>query len=484
MLFVTAQFALFLAALLLLLRVLPRRGWNGVLLAASLLFYGLWIPAYLPLLLVDIGVNYALLRRMLAAAPGTRARRGWLAASIVFTLALLLYFKYAAFLMDNAAPLVEAAVGVRFATPDILLPLGISFYSFQIISLAADAYASQGPAGDFRDELPIDGLARYALFVAFFPQLIAGPILRGAEFLPQLARGARPGRERTRQGLRLIASGVAKKVLLADFLLAPFVDPVFASAGVANRSFHWLAMYGFTFQIYFDFSGYTDMARGIAKLIGFELPENFEEPLLSRSPREFWTRWHVTLSRWLRLYLFLPISRALMRRGGPRWDRSAGGVALLVTMSLCGLWHGAGWPFVVWGAIHGVLLVVWRFPLGRDAGPIRARDLPAMVAFFHCFALSLVFFRCPDVAHALTYLQRLVVDNGLPGWPVLETGVVAICGALHVSERWLRVHGDAIAEALAASAAGAYGEALLFGLVAGAAVLASGAGGEFIYFQF
>ena len=484
MLFVTAQFALFLAALLLLLRLLPRRSWNGVLLAASLLFYGLWIPAYLPLLLLEIGVNYALLKRMLAAPPESRARRAWLVASVAFTLALLLYFKYAAFLVEGATPLVEAAIGSRLRTPEILLPLGISFYSFQIISLAADAYASEGPGGDFRDELPLGGLARYALFIAFFPQLIAGPILRGAEFLPQLARGARPSRERTRQGLRLIASGIAKKVLLADFLLAPFVDPVFASPDVANRIFHWVAMYAFTFQIYFDFSGYTDMARGIAKLIGFELPENFEEPLLSRSPREFWTRWHVTLSRWLRLYLFVPVSRALMRRGGPRWDRPAGGVALLVTMSLCGLWHGAGWTFVVWGALHGVLLAIWRFPLGRDAGPIRARDLPAMVVFFHCFALSLVFFRCADLSQAFVYLERLFAGAGPPGWPVLETGVVALCAALHVGERWLRVHADALAEALAAHAASAYLEALLFGVLAGAALLAAGAGGEFIYFQF
>ena len=479
MLFGTAQFVVFLAVLLLLLQVLPRRAWNATLLSASLLFYTLWIPAYLPLLLVDLGVNYVLLRRMLAAAPGSRARRAWFVTSIVFTLGLLLYFKYALFLVENALPFLTSLGMTGVELPEILLPLGISFYTFQIISLTADCYAAGSD-----DELPIGGLARYALYIAFFPQLIAGPILRGSEFLPQLAQGAQPNPERRRRGIWLLASGLVKKLVLADLLLAPFVDAVFASPGVANTAFHWVAVYAFAFQIYFDFSGYTDMARGIACWIGFELPENFREPFLSRSPREFWQQWHMTLSRWLRLYLFNPLSHALMRRGGPAWDAPAVPIALFVTMTICGLWHGAGWNFVLWGALHGVFLIVWRFPIGRDAGPIGWRDVPAILVFFHLFAITLVFFRVPQPDQAATFLVRLVSDNALPGWPVFETGVVILCAALHVAERAWRVHGHVVVHRLADTRWAPYAEAVVLGVLAGAVILSAGAGEEFIYFQF
>jgi D-alanyl-lipoteichoic acid acyltransferase DltB (MBOAT superfamily) len=480
MLFGTAQFALFLAALLLLLRFLPRRAWNATLLAASLLFYTLWIPAYLLLLLVDIGVNYLLLKRLLAAAPGSPARRRYLIASVVFTLGLLVYFKYAVFGVENLLP-VLAALGLEdVALPDILLPLGISFYSFQIISLAADAYGAETPA----DAPPVGSLARYTLFISFFPQLIAGPILRGSELLPQLERGPDPSSERRRRGIWLLASGLVKKIVLADFLLAPFVDSVFGSAGAGNRAFHWIAAYAFAFQIYFDFSGYTDMARGISCWIGYELPENFQEPYLSRSPREFWQRWHMTLSRWLRLYLFVPLSRLLIRRLGPRWEAAATPIGLLTTMTLCGLWHGAGWNFVLWGALHGLFLSVWRFPIGRDAGPIGWRDIPAILVVFHAVVIALVFFRLPDLDQVGRFLLRLAVDVPLPGWPVFETAVVVLCAGLHVAERAWRVRGDAFARALADLEWGRYAEALALGILAGAVVLTAAAGGEFIYFQF
>ena len=478
MLFGTAQFAIFLAALLVLLRVLPRSAWNGTLLAASLLFYTLWVPAYLPLLLLDIGINYALLKRMLAAAPGSSARRSLLVCSIVFTLALLLYFKYAVFLIESALPVLSALGATGVEVPEILLPLGISFYTFQIISLAVDSYTSEP------DELPVGGLGRYALYIAFFPQLIAGPILRGSEFLPQLASGAQPNSERRRRGIWLLASGVAKKIVLADFLLAPFVDSVFAAPGVGNSSFHWVAVYAFAFQIYFDFSGYTDMARGIACWIGFELPENFQEPFLSRSPREFWQRWHMTLSRWLRIYLFVPLSHTLMRRGGPRWDAPAVPLALFLTMTVCGVWHGAGWNFVLWGMLQGLLLATWRFPWGSDTGRVTWRDIPAIVVFFHLFALTLVIFRCKDLEQAGAFFERLFVATAIPGWPVLESAVIVLCVALHVAERAWRENADTHSRRLADTAWGPYAEALALGLLAGIATLAAGAGGEFIYFQF
>ena len=479
MLFVTFQFAVFFVALLLVLRLLSgqRSLWNPILLGASLLFYALWIPAYLPLLLADIGVNYVLLRGITASAPRSPQRRTYLAISIVFTLSLLLYFKYAAFLVESAMPLL-GQLASEVPVPEILLPLGISFYSFQIISLAVDTYRDDGPV--------VEGLSQYALYVAFFPQLIAGPILRGGELLPQLAAGAQPSAERMRRGAWLLALGVAKKVVLADFLLAPFADAVFEAPGVANARFHWIALYAFAFQIYFDFSGYTDMARGLALWLGFELPENFHEPYLARSPAEFWQRWHMTLTRWLRLYLFVPISRSLLRRtGGGRQDRWLLALAQLVTMSLCGLWHGAGWHFVAWGLLQGALLIVWRTPRrASDPDRITWADVPKILLFFHVFCVTLVFFRATDMPAAAEFLHGLFVPGEGSGWPRLAAGAVFLSAALHLLERYLRLRHERVQAWFAARPARAYLEAGLFGLVAGVAILVAGAGGEFIYFQF
>ena len=226
------------------------------------------------------------------------------------------------------------------------------------------------------------------------------------------------------------------------------------------------------------------MARGIALLLGFELPENFHEPYLSRSPQEFWQRWHMTLSRWLRLYLFTPIARALMRRGGSRLDRIALLVAQLVTMTLCGLWHGAGWNFVLWGALQGVLLVAWRRPKRSQTDRVRAADAPAIHLFYTLFCLTLVFFRCPDLTTALGFLEGLFVPGDLAGWPRLATASVLVCAALHFVERWARPQSASLQGWFAARPGAAYLEAAAFGLLTGIAIMVAGAGGEFIYFQF
>ena len=192
----------------------------------------------------------------------------------------------------------------------------------------------------------------------------------------------------------------------------------------------------------------------------------------------------MTLSRWLRLYVFVPLTHTLIRRGGPRWDAPSVPLTLLITMTICGFWHGAGWNFVLWGALHGVFLALWWFPLGRDTGPVTWRDVPAMILFFHLFAITLVLFRLPEQERATAFLLRLGEGNALGGWPVLEAGVIVLCALLHVAERGWRVHGDAIAQRLAGRVWRPYAEALVLGVLAGAAVLASGAGEEFIYFQF
>jgi len=467
MLFNTFQFAFFLVLVLVLYYGLPRRFQAPVLLGASLVFYTLWIPAYLLLLLLEIGVNYALLRGMLRS----RSRRPYLIAACVFTLGLLAWFKYAAMIVETLLPAL-AGFGWGFDVPEIFLPLGISFYSFQILALTIDAYR-----GELEEAPP---LGRYALFVCFFPQLIAGPILRGYEFMPQLERGGEPTWDRTRRGLWLIGVGLGKKVIVADYLLAPFVDMVFQEHAPSISSFHWIALYSFAFQIYFDFSGYTDIARGVALLLGFELPVNFMEPYLSRSPSEFWRRWHITLSRWLSDYLYIPL-------GGNRRGTARVYANLMITMLLGGLWHGASWNFVVWGGLHGLLLVVHR-ATGRKAVdtsvPLAWRDLPKVFVLFNVVCLIWVFFRAPDFAFAIRYLETLFSFHSPYGWPYIQVVVVLFCIGLHFAERSLRLRAPALRERLGRSWWGGFVEGGALGAIVGVAIMVAGVGGDFIYFQF
>ena len=467
MLFNSLPFAVFFVLVLLLHRTLPAPARAGLLLGASLLFYGLWVPAYLLLLVGEIVVNYALLR---AIARG-QARRMALGASVVVTLGLLAGFKYAALFVETVAPLLRGGFGFDPPVPEIFLPLGISFFSFQMLGAAIDVYR-----GDL--EAP-ESLSRYAVFVSFFPQLIAGPILRGAQLLPQLARGARPTPEQAQRGLWLIACGLVKKVVLADFLLAPFVDEIFRVPGIGSVPFHWVAAMSFAFQIYFDFSGYTDMARGLALLLGFEIPVNFLEPYLSRDPTEFWRRWHITLSTWLRDYLYIPL-------GGNRRGASRTLVNLLLTMLLGGLWHGAAWTFVIWGGLHGVLLVVHR-EWGKRRDPERAlglRDAPRIAATFLAVTVAWVFFRAASFEDANNFLLGMLGAGTGQGWPLFQTGVVALCAGLHGIERYARLNGARLREALSRPVWGPLVQAAGLGLVVGVVVAVSGSGGEFIYFQF
>ncbi len=467
MLFNSFQFAVFFAVVLLLHRSLPASRRNGLLLGASLFFYAMWVPAYLVLLLGEIGINYALLRTI---ARG-RHKRLALTASVVVTLGLLGGFKYAALAVGTLAPILQTGFGLDVPIPEIFLPLGISFYSFQMLGLAIDTYR-----GDLE---PPESLSRYALFVSFFPQLIAGPILRGREFLPQLARGARPTPERTQRGLWLIAFGLMKKVVLADFLLAPFVNDMFRVPGLGSAAFHWVGAFCFAFQIYYDFSGYTDMARGIALLLGFELPANFLEPYLSRDPSEFWRRWHITLSTWLRDYLYIPL-------GGNRVGPSRTLVNLLITMLLGGLWHGAAWNFVIWGALHGALLIVHRL-LGGRRDPDRSLtmgDVPRIAATFGVVSIAWVFFRAPTFADASAYLSGMLGAGDGTGWPLFQTGLVGICVGLHVLERVGRLRAPELRTALNRQWFGPLVQGAAYGVVVGLVIAVAGAGGEFIYFQF
>jgi alginate O-acetyltransferase complex protein AlgI len=380
-------------------------------------------------------------------------------------------FKYAALAVETALPVLRLVGLTKLQPPELLLPLGISFYTFEIISLSVDIYKRRGQLPSF---------TRYVLFVTFFPHLIAGPIMRGNELLPQFESGGVTDPVRTRRGLWLIASGLLKKCILADYLLSPFVNDVFGVPGAGSAPAHLLAVYSFAFQIYFDFSGYTDMARGLACLLGFELPHNFLEPYLSRSASEFWRRWHISLSRWLRDYLYIPL-------GGNRSGELRTGVNLMLTMLLGGLWHGAGWNYVVWGGLHGGLLMLERW-LGADRVPESAglcwRDVPRIVLMFHAVCLIWVAFRAPDLSTALTIWSALLTRSYFVSWPVLPLLIVGLCAGLHVAERALHARLPALQMRIAHAAWGPLFEGAALGAIVGASFVAAGAGAEFIYFQF
>jgi alginate O-acetyltransferase complex protein AlgI len=466
MLFNSPQFAIFFAVVFAAFVVSPKPHRLRVLLAASLLFYALFRPSYLALLLAILTVNYFLAWRMTKSAHPRR----YLLASIVVTLSTLGVFKYAAFALALGSPVLRA-FGPLPRLPELVLPLGISFYSFECISLSVDLY---------RGRLECPSFARYALFVTFFPHLIAGPIMRGNELLPQFELGGERTRERTRRGLWLFAVGLAKKVILSDFLLLPFVSEVFGVPGSMNGPCHLVAAYSFAFQIYFDFSGYTDMARGIASVLGFELPMNFEEPYLSRDPSEFWRRWHMTLSRWLRDYLYVPL-------GGNRRGPARAHVNVMLTMLLGGLWHGAGLNFVLWGGLHGLLLSAHRLFRGNrkaDTGRFGWSDLPKVILLFQAVCWAWVPFRASTWANTLAFWRGILGRGYLGGWPVVPLVIVCSCAALHVAERYFRTRLPAIHRKVDGAAWGPALEGGLLGAVVSASVLASGAGVEFIYFQF
>lgn len=467
MLFNSFTFAFFFVVVAAVLWSMPQRMRSGWLLTASLVFYASWIPQYVLLLLLEIGVNYVLLLGVVRSARP----KLYLTLSLAFSLGTLAYFKYADFLVSSSAPILEHLGFGAPEPPGVLLPLGISFVTFMMMGLAIDAHRHRG--------LHARSFSEYALFVTFFPHLIAGPILRGPELIPQLRRGGYLDAERARRALWLITTGLTKKIVFADTLLAPYANLVFTSPGFASAPEHLLAMYSFAFQIYFDFSGYTDMGRGCALLLGFELPMNFREPYLSRDPSEFWRRWHITLSQWLRDYLYVSL-------GGNRVRPARVYVNLFLTMLLGGLWHGAGWNFLIWGGFHGLLLVFHRLAGGsrHDAErPLAPADLVRIVLLFNAVCVLWVFFRAPTFEGATTFLSRLLAGPWAGPWPIFQCGVIAVCVGLHWLERVIRENRVRL---LAWTAAGVPGliESLAIGIAVGVVLLFGGFGGEFIYFQF
>ncbi|MEM9290878.1 MAG: MBOAT family O-acyltransferase [Acidobacteriota bacterium] len=326
------------------------RGRKLWLLVASYFFYAAWDPRFLVLIWISTGVDYAV-GRALAVTTNPRHRRLWLLLSLTSNLGLLGVFKYYDFFIESAVVFLDfLGLGSSLSTLSIILPVGISFYTFQTLSYTVDVYRCRLEAER--------SLLNLALFVGFFPQLVAGPIVRASEFLPQLKIPRRLEDSHFRWGAGLFAVGFIKKAVVSDNL-APIVDTFFAHPQEYPLSSAWLVSMLYGVQIYCDFSGYSDMAIGTAAFLGYRLPDNFYYPLLGSSPRAFWQRWHISLSTWLRDYLYIPL-------GGSRGSSARTYINLMITMVLAGLWHGAGWIYVLWGGIHGVALTLhraWRLNL-------------------------------------------------------------------------------------------------------------------------
>jgi D-alanyl-lipoteichoic acid acyltransferase DltB (MBOAT superfamily) len=403
--FLLAYFPLTLIVCFIITRQFGRERAIVWLVLASLFYYGWWEPSYVGLILASIAVNFATGRRIgTLDHTAARTRRVLLAAGISFNLVLLGSFKYANFFADTAASLT----GTESALMPLVLPLAISFFTFQQIAFLSDAYHRITSDYSFR---------HYALFVTFFPQLIAGPIVHHAEMMPQFRRknALRPQMRNLALGGSIFAIGLFKKVVLADGV-APYASAAFAAAaGGARLTFFeaWGGALAYTFQIYFDFSGYSDMAIGSALMFGIRLPINFFSPYKATSIVEFWRRWHITLSRFLRDYLYIPL-------GGNRHGPGRRYANLMTTMILGGLWHGAGWTFVFWGALHGAYLVVnhgWRRickhkGLNALAGTIAGRALAWLLTFV-AVVIGWVFFRAESFAAAGTMLHAMAGLNGV-----------------------------------------------------------------------
>ncbi len=400
MLFNSFDFALFLLIVWPIQRVLPYRPRNLFLLLASCAFYAYWDWRFLGLLwstiLIDFSVGYGLDR-----AQGPWKRRALVAISVIMNLGLLALFKYGNLLADTASQLYHTMGGSGPSwSSQLILPLGISFHTFQSLSYVVDVYRRRIPA--------IANLIDYGLYVTLFPQMVAGPIERGAHLAPQILQKPTMTWAHYADGTWLFVKGLFKKAVLADNL-APIVDRVFALSNPTGPEV-LVGVYAFAFQIYGDFSGYTDMARGIAKWLGYDLMLNFRLPYFAIDPSDFWQRWHLSLSTWLRDYLYISL-------GGNRGGLIKTCRNLLLTMALGGLWHGANWTFLLWGIFHGAILIAYRIGMTRgEPEKSQASMRPAVgslswcvrvVVMFHLVCIGWLLFRAASVSQALGMFAAL-----------------------------------------------------------------------------
>jgi alginate O-acetyltransferase complex protein AlgI len=445
-----------------------------LLLLASFYFYASWNKWLAVIVFGSTFMDYWV-GRGLEATNRTPWRRLLLLASLAVNLGLLCYFKYANFFLQSLFESLRLA-GISdavFKPLAIILPVGISFYTFEAINYTVDVYRRR-----IRAETD---LGHFLLFITFFPHLVAGPIVRARDFLPQIRRRKRWSWHRAQLGVQLFLLGLFKKLAIAD-RMALFSDPVFHDPSAYSCYASWVAALAYALQIYCDFSGYSDMALGTAHLLGYKLVQNFELPYLSANVAEFWRRWHISLSSWLRDYLFIPL-------GGSRQGRWRTYRNLLVTMTLGGLWHGANWTFVVWGLYHGLLLMAHRLLQRACKSRPRLDGLfqsgPGTVlrvsATFLCVVLGWIFFRSTTFGSAGLMFRNLFWSHAGLGTPLHDSGfwytvlLVVLCHALARSGLWQRIYNRLPAPALGVGYGLTLSLVLLFNLDTGAA---------FIYFQF
>lgn len=475
MLFHTFTFWTFFAIVAALYSVLKLRGQNALLLVAGYVFYGWWDWRFLILIALSTVVDYAVGRRIsLTEEPAGRKR--WLIVSLIFNLALLGIFKYLGFAVAQIGSLAHFfGYSGPWWVPQIILPAGISFYTFQSLAYTIEVYR--------RTTKPAPSLFDYAVYVSFFPQLLAGPIERPGHLLGQVIQPRPPlNDQRFREGLYFIIRGLFLKVVVADNL-SLIANSIFAQPPAELSAWEVLAgVYAFAFQIYGDFCGYSTMAQGIARWLGFELMDNFNQPYFATSPQDFWRRWHISLSSWLRDYLFIPLGGS--RQGMARTCRN-----LMITMLLGGLWHGASWTFIAWGAFHGTWLVLHRLccarTTGRDEGVVKpsiAVTAFKMFVTFHLVCVSWLFFRAQSMTQVWTMLGRLLSDWHWSPLAAYALSMIAVFTApLLLYEAWVERKGKLLALTESPWPARAL---VYLAMIAALICFSPDLPSEFIYFQF
>ena len=435
MLFTQIEFLiLFILLFVFLVLVKNHSGQKTMLLIGSYYFYAYWDWRFLGLICGSTIVDY-IACSVMTKSDSPRTRKTCLLASLIVNLGALAFFKYYGFFVESMNGMLEP-LGWHMHSLNIILPVGISFYTFQTLSYTIDVYRGKlEPCRNFRD---------FALFVSFFPQLVAGPIVRASDFLPQLLTPRKITWFGVFLGFRQFTFGLFKKVLIADNI-AMFVDEVWSNAAAYDSPTIWLGVVAYSIQIYCDFSGYSDMAIGLSRSIGYELPMNFNLPYIATRIDKFWHRWHISLSTWLRDYLYIPL-------GGNRKGPIRTYVNLLITMLLGGLWHGAAWTFVVWGLLHGGSLALTRWCVDRfdiDKRPARlATSLLGWVSTMLIVMVGWVLFRSESFAKASIILAKMfVLDVGfhyIAPFPLLAVALLAPIHLLHAADRqqWLELKYD------------------------------------------
>jgi len=417
----------FLPGFLLIYYAVPTRFKNAVALAASIGFYAWGGLNFLALFLASVVVNFVLIRYM-AATPERWKQRIFLIVSLLLNVGMLFYFKYANFFLDNASAVRSYFGGPPLTWEKVVLPIGISFFTFEKLTYSIDVYRGVNK--------PLKSFWDFMLYIMLFPKMIAGPIVRFHEIAGQLTdRAAFDTVDHKLAGLFRFVVGLSKKVLIAN-VLGEQADLLFKTIpGTLSAPLAWLGALAYTFQIYFDFSGYSDMAIGLGRMMGFQFPENFNNPYVSRSITEFWQRWHITLGRWMRDYLYIPL-------GGNRVNPSRLYINLWTVFILSGFWHGAAWNFIAWGAYHGLFLILDRLFLLRLYRRIGALSI---VPTFLVTVVGWVLFRAESLAAALAYLGRMFTFGKSAALPFLTqefwatlvlATVFAFAAALPRVERW------------------------------------------------